>query len=298
MYTKPIIKWVGGKTQIIETVLSKFPREMDNYYEPFLGGGSVLFGLLSKMQAGEIQVNGRIRASDANEPLIWMYKNIQGRHMELYACIQHLIREYNDSPSTGIINRNPDSLEDAKQSRESYYYWTRKRYNSLADKNSVEGSSMFIFLNKTCFRGVFRLGPNGFNVPYGHNKNPEIINLEHLKEVNQLIQGVEFKHLDFAEALTRVEEGSFVYLDPPYAPENATSFVNYTATGFDLEQHTRLFNIIKGLESSWVMSNADVEFVRNAFSTYSIEGIVCKRAIHSKSPDAKAREVIISSIKK
>jgi DNA adenine methylase len=147
-------------------------------------------------------------------------------------------------------------------------------------------------------------------VPYGHNKNPEIVNWEHLKEVNRLVQGVDFEHLDFAEALTRVvEKGSFVYLDPPYAPENATSFVKYTETGFSLEQHTRLFNMVKGLEASWVMSNADVELVRNSFSadqpsnsacgrgcgpSVMIEGLVCRRAIHSKSPDAKAREVIIS----
>ena len=294
MYTKPMIKWVGGKTQILDTILSKFPREMADYHEPFLGGGSVLFGLLSKIQAGEIQVHGRIYASDANETLIWMYKNIQTRHVELYACIQHVIREYTDSPENGPINRNPTTLEEAKQSRENYYYWTRKRYNGLTDTHSVESSAIFIFLNKTCFRGVFRIGPNGFNVPYGHNKNPEIVNWEHLEEVNRLVQGVEFAPLDFSEALTRVERGSFVYLDPPYAPENATSFVNYTATGFDLEQHTRLFNRLKRLESSWVMSNADVELVRNAFSVYSVEGIVCRRAIHSKSPDAKAREVIIS----
>lgn len=296
MYTKPVIKWVGGKTQILDAILSKFPREIANYYEPFLGGGSVLLGLLSKIQAGEIQVHGRIHASDANEALIWMYKNIQDRHMELYTCIQHLIRDYTDSPENGPINRNPDSLEQAKQSRENYYYWTRKRYNALTDPHSVEGSALFIFLNKTCFRGVFRVGPNGFNVPYGHNKNPEIVNWSHLEEVNRLIQGVEFKHADFAEALTEVKTGAFVYLDPPYAPENATSFVKYTAAGFGLEQHTRLFDMAKELESSWVMSNADVELVRNAFSEKRIEEIVCRRAIHSKKPETTAREVIIQSL--
>ena len=167
-------------------------------------------------------------------------------------------------------------------------------------KNNILGSAMFIFMNKTCFRGVFRVGPNGFNVPYGHPKNPEIINREHLNEIHTLIQGVVFECRDFAASLdpASISEGDFIYLDPPYAPETETSFVGYTVTGFDLEKHEALFRICKsiGTKAKFVMSNADVKLVRDHFTgdKYSIESILCKRAINSKNPEAKTMEVLIT----
>lgn len=111
-----------------------------------------------------------------------MYKNIQSYHNELYNQIHKFITEFNDC-GNGEINRNPKNIEEAKITKENYYYWIRNEYNklSLTDKKSILGSAMFIFLNKTCFRGIFRVGPKGFNVPYGHYNNPEIINKKHLE---------------------------------------------------------------------------------------------------------------------
>jgi len=196
-FTKPIIKWVGGKTQILEYILERFPRKMNNYHEPFLGGGSVLLGLLTEVKRGSIELLGEVYAYDANEALIHVYKNIQSNHIDLFNNLQLLITEYNESTGQ-TINRKPTNLAEAKLSKENYYYWTRTRYNNLShdERISTLGSAMFIFMNKTCFRGVFRVGPNGFNVPFGNNKNPEIINRKHLEEVHDLIQGVHFEFCD------------------------------------------------------------------------------------------------------
>ena len=159
---------------------------------------------------------------------------------------------------------------------------------------------MFIFLNKTCFRGVFRVGPKGFNVPYGHYKNPEIINKEHLDKVHELIKDVIFECSDFSVSLSKVESNDFVYLDPPYAPENVNSFVGYTENGFKIENHKKLFGLIHELTETNIkimLSNSDVNLVRENFlnEKYKIISILCKRSINSKNPDSKAKEVIITN---
>uniref|UniRef100_A0A6C0EDK4 site-specific DNA-methyltransferase (adenine-specific) n=1 Tax=viral metagenome TaxID=1070528 RepID=A0A6C0EDK4_9ZZZZ len=300
-YTKPIIKWVGGKTQIIDKILENFPRNIENYHEVFLGGGSVLLALLNNKNNGKIHIHGNIYAYDINEPLINMYKNIQSKPNELYDTIQQLITEYNES--TGIdINRNPQTIQEAKKSKENYYYWIRSKYNKMTtmEKNTLIGSAMFIFMNKTGFRGMFRVGPNGFNVPFGNYKNPEIINHEHLMEIHNLIQNVSFECRSFEESLISINENDFVYLDPPYAPEKTTSFVGYTEAGFDYDKHVKLFelcNKLTGENKKMMMSNADVELVRNNFKNdiYRIESIVCKRSINSKNPESKTKEVIIKN---
>ena len=297
--SKPLLKWVGGKTQIIDKVIGDFPIEINNYREAFLGGGSVLFALLSYMKSGVIKIQGNIYAYDVNEPLIYIYINIQTRHNELYDTLQAIIKDFNES-GNGVINRAPANLEEAKIAKENYYYWIRSEYNKLTDKKSIFASAMFLFLNKTCFRGVFRMGPKGFNVPYGHYNSPEIINREHLEEIHVLIQNVQFECCDFKTSLTRVEPDDFVYLDPPYAPETDTSFVGYTANGFNLDQHNELFKLIHGLTDTnkkIMMSNADVSLLRKNFTTdkYNTVSILCKRSINSKNPDAKAKEVIIKN---
>lgn len=267
MVTKPILKWVGGKTQILDEILNDFPREMNNYREIFIGGGSVLLGVLS---SSEIKIFGKVYAYDANEALVSVYKNIQSRHEELYKEIQLI----------GDVN-------------EERYYQLRKEYNELSDKSTAKASALFIVLNKTCFRGVFRVGPKGFNVPFGHYKNPEIINKEHLEKVSRLVQNVTFECLDFKESLNRVKDtDDFVYLDPPYAsPENKKSFVGYNRGGFD--EHIVLFEIVKNLPSKSLMSNADVKLVRDNFEGYPIRTLSCRRAINSKNPESKTNEVLI-----
>jgi DNA adenine methylase len=267
---KPILKWVGGKTQILEDVLKEFPRDMNNYREIFLGGGSVLLGVL---EHPEIKIRGKVYAYDSNEALVSVYKNIQSSHEELYKEIQTI----------GNVN-------------EETYYKLRKEYNALDDKKTVKASALFIVLNKTCFRGVFRIGPNGFNVPFGHYKNPEIINKEHLEKVSRLVQNVTFECLDFKESLSNISDtGDFVYLDPPYVPEKESSFVSYNADGFGLDAHKALFAAMRATRAHVLMSNADVPLIRSELTTppFVVETLSARRAINSKEPDAVTQEVLV-----
>ena len=296
---KPILKWLGGKTQIMDKLIMDFPIEMNNYREIFLGGGSVLLTLVSYIKSGIIRVHGKIHAYDLNEPLIAVYKNIQSHHKELYENMQTLIKDFHEC-TDGELNRNPTTIEEAKISKENYYYWIRSQYNKqyINDSNGTLTSAMFIFLNKTCFRGIFRMGPNGFNVPYGHYKNPEIINEEHLIEIHELIQNVIFECCDFSTSLDNIKPNDFVYLDPPYAPETKSSFVGYTENGFNIDNHKNLFRLIHTLtytNKKMLMSNADVSLIRENFTNekYRTLSIMCKRSINSKNPNAKAKEVVI-----
>jgi DNA adenine methylase len=302
---KPVLKWVGGKTQIIETILEQFPKEMNNYREPFVGGGSVLLGFLCLVQEGVIKVNGGVYASDKNEKLIALYKNIQQHPQEVINELKVIVDVNSTLPfwedKENKPNRKPSSLEEAQQCQESYYYWIRSLYNSLTgdEKPTCKATAYFIFLNKTCFRGVYREGPKGFNVPYGHYKNPGIYDDDHIMRVSNLLKHVVLTHQSFETSLEQVQEGDFVYLDPPYAPENDKSFVGYTSDGFNEQMHIRLFGMCASLRNitdvKFMMSNADVGLVRNNFlnDVYNIQVIDCKRSINSKKPASKTKEVII-----
>lgn len=299
---KPFLKWVGGKTQILEEVLSDFPAEMNNYYEPFLGGGSVLLGLLTAVQEGRIKVKEKIYASDLNANLISLYKNIQSRPEEVINEVKKLHTEFSKIKGE-VVNRKASTIEEALSSPESYYFWIRSCFNTMKaeEKESVVASARFLFLNKTCFRGLYREGPRGFNVPFGNYKNPSIIEEEHIRAVSALIQGVVFNVGTFTEMLKGVKGGDFVYLDPPYAPENETSFVSYTTDGFSEENHKALFLQCKTIGNGggcFLMSNADVAMVKTAFPEeegYVTKIVVCRRAINSKKPDAKTNEVLITN---
>lgn len=290
---KPFLKWVGGKTQIIKDIYSKIPSEINNYHELFLGGGSVLFAVLSLQKQKKIVIKKKIYAYDINSDLINVYKHIQNNKNELYIYINSYIKEY-DSIEGTIINRKPISIEEAKTSKESYYYWIRNKYNNI-DKNTIECSALFMFINKTCFRGMYREGPNGYNVPYGHyKKTPTIISEKDLNYISDLIKDVEFIHSSFIDSIKNVKDSDFVYLDPPYAPENSKSFVGYVADGFNLETHKLLFNEIKKLDKiKFVMSNAKVDLVTENFKNYNCEDIIARRAINSKKPGSTTTEIII-----
>jgi len=296
---KPFLKWVGGKTQIINDVIELFPKEMNNYHEPFLGGGSVLLALLSYKKSGEIKVNGKIYASDLNCNLINLYKNIQSNPDNVIAEVQKLVKEFSNCKE-GTVNRKASTLEEALTSQESYYFWIRQNFNSLSkeDRCSTRASAMMLFLNKTCFRGVYREGPHGFNVPFGNYKNPSIIDEEHIRLVSSLIKEVVFTECPFAYSLERTEAGDFVYLDPPYAPETDTSFVKYTSDGFTIENHETLFRMCEEMKAKNVkmlMSNSEVTLVKKAFPphSYITKVITCRRAINSKKPGSKTNEVLI-----
>ena len=290
---KPFLKWVGGKTQIINEIISKIPTEMNNYHELFLGGGSVLLAVLSLQKQNKIIIKNKIYAYDINKDLINVYIHIQNNQDELYQLIDFYIKEY-DSINGTTINRKPNSIEEAKTSKESYYYWVRNKYNNI-DKNTIECSALFMFINKTCFRGMYREGPNGYNIPYGnYKKTPTIISETDLNNISELIKDVEFTHSSFIDSIKNVRDGDFVYLDPPYAPENAKSFVGYVAGGFNLKTHKLLFSEIKKFDKiKFVMSNAKVELVTDNFKEYNCDDIIARRAINSKKPGSTTTEVII-----
>jgi DNA adenine methylase len=292
---KPFLKWVGGKTQIIGNIISKLPTEMDSYHEIFLGGGSVLLAVLSLQRENRITIKNKIYASDINPHLINVYKNVQNNRDELYTFITSYMDTYSSIDGTEI-NRKPKTLDEAKTSKESYYYWMRKRFNTI-DRNTAECSALFMIINKTCFRGMYREGPNGYNVPYGHyKKTPSVITKDELTQLSELIKDVEFVHCDFCSSIKKVNQGDFVYLDPPYAPENSKSFVGYVADGFTLDMHTTLFDSVKQLSDKGVkflMSNAKVPLVSDSFAGYETENIVARRAINSKNPGSTTTEVLI-----
>jgi DNA adenine methylase len=299
MINKPIIKWVGGKTQIIDKIIEILPQEINNYHELFLGGGSVLLAILSLKENNKIKINGSINAYDINETLINMYINIRDRPHKIITYMNTILNMFNNIKEEKGC-RNAKHKKDAVISKESFYYWIRYKYNKYSQikKNHYKGSAIFIFLNKTCFRGLYREGPNGFNVPYGHYNNPEIINEEHLMSVSKLIKYVNFIHSDFEESFNNINNdfNDFIYLDPPYAPVNDKSFVGYNVDGFDIDKHNKLFELIKYNKNiKFLMSNADVDMVRDNFNNYNIMTILCKRSINSKNPESKINEVLIKN---
>jgi len=298
---KPFLKWIGGKTQIIDKLMKYYPEKMYNYHDIFLGGGSTLFALLSYVKNEKIIVMNKIYAYDINSDLINVYKNIQKKPYELYEKIEEITNEYLTCDGNKI-NKKPKTKEDAMTSQESYYYWIRYKYNNLTadEKADVIGSAIFIFLNKTCFRGIYRIGPHGFNVPFGHYKISKIIDKKTLLEINELIKNVKFKCLDFEKSLLKIKNEDFAYLDPPYAPEKDTSFVKYNLDGFNIVKHKKLFAMCENLmlnKIKFMMSNSNVKLVIDAFSKnkYSIEIIECRRTIHSKNPAKKTNEIIIKT---
>lgn len=300
---KPLLKWVGGKAQIIDKIIDVFPKEIKgNYYEPFLGGGSVMLAFLSHVKHGTIRFDGMVYASDVNASLVSVYKNVQKNGEEVINELQKLMELHGNCAvdANATINRKATNIDDALTSPESFYYRIRSQYNKMPkeDKCSPQGSAYFMFLNKTCFRGLYREGPNGFNVPYGNYKNPTIFTREHVLAISVLIQNVVFRTAPFSETIANTEHGDFVYLDPPYAPVNEASFVTYTKEGFDGTAHKLLFKACDEMLARnvcFVMSNADVPMVQEHFNNtnVNIQVISCKRSINSKKPESRENEVLI-----
>jgi len=297
---RPILKWVGGKGQIIDKLLKAIPKEMNDYHELFVGGGSFLMMVLWAKNKGFITIDGSINAYDLNEALISTYINIRDNKDELFEKVKELQKDFLECDAEGTVNRKPNNKQEAITSRESYYYWIRKEYNGQTDKTSINSSAYFIFLNKTGFRGMYREGPNGFNIPYGNYKNPKLVEEDELNYISELIQHVNFHNSDFSKSFENVSnEKNFLYMDPPYAPENNKSFVGYTKDGFDIEQHKKLFDLTKCIseKNMIMMSNSNVKLIHDNLSPddFKYEVVSCRRAINSKDPSARTEEVIITN---
>ena len=310
---KPLVKWVGGKTQILDKVLSRFPEEMSEYREPFVGGGSVLLEVLERVRDGRIRIGGgesdgydvgrRVLACDINPWLVMLYTCVRD-DVEAFLRECRVIQEEYDSCAEMKGDRKPTCHEDALLSKESYYYWTRGLFNTERLREGIprcRTAARLVFLNKMGFRGLYREGPRGYNVPFGNYKKPRMVDEDNVREVSRLFceTGVEFRCCDFREALRAVGEGGFVYCDPPYVPVTATSFVGYVTGGFSGDDHRDLFTKLQGLRESGVgflMSNSGVELVREAFPAaegFVVDDVEARRAIHSRNPAARTVEVLV-----
>jgi DNA adenine methylase len=297
---KPLLKWVGGKSQLIDNLLCNFPTKIKNYHEIFMGGGSVIIALLSYINSGKIEVSGELHCYDINKTLISFYNNIKTNPNSLISELNILKNIFIslDDQTDDTRNIKPTDIEEAMSNKESYYFWIRKKYNNMTEegRTSVLGSAYFLFLNKTCFRGLHRVGPNGFNVPYGNYKNPEIYNEEHIRNISRLIQRVNFHYMSFKDSISNVKKGDFVYLDPPYVPINKKSFDSYNVDGFSNDNHKELFSLcdqMKRNKVKFIMSNSNTDMVLEHFKNYNIIKVEAKRSINSKKPESTETEVII-----
>ena len=298
----PILKWAGGKTQIIEQITSKFPNEINNYYEPFIGGGSVFLELLKLIDSSDIKLNGSIYLNDLNNDLINLYIIIKKDTSILFSNIDELINSYNKAKMIEYeprhkynINLEKSVEEYIKKSKSDVYYYYRELYNKTTDTNLKV--ALLLFLNKTCYRGLFREGPNGFNVPFGNYKNPNIYNKDEINELHKLFNkyNVQFSNLDFEKFTENIKKDDFVYFDPPYYPLKKTSFTSYKEDSFH-NKHDVLYKLCDKLNNNninFVHSNSYCKFNLDKYKNYNIEKIECKRRINSKKPEDKDFEIII-----
>ena len=318
MNYKPVIKWIGGKTQIINELFKYFPTKINNYYETFIGGGSVFLKLLEKIETEEIELSGKIYLSDKNEELINLYNTIKNNPKELIEKLTELKTNYKNSPikehikgtkyivvdndmkstSNKYYITNHSSIEDIiTQGKRVVYYFYRDLFNKTDDK--ILQASLFIFLNKTCFRGLYRIGPNGFNSAYGNNKNVAIFDKDYILTLSTLFNKyeIQFETKSFDDIKTEnLNDDDFFYFDPPYYPLDKKSFVAYQKEGFGKELNKKLFELCNHLNKNdikFVHSNSDAEYINETYGIFNIDKILCKRAINSKTPGSKVLEVII-----
>ena len=254
----PVLKWVGGKRQLLETFQPLFPKKFTSYCEPFLGGGAVFFHLQPK----------KALINDINADLMLVYSVIRDD-------VENLINE----------------LLKYKNEAEFFYSvrcWDRDK-EKYASLSNVERVARIIFMNKTCYNGLYRVNHSGeFNAPFGNYKNPNIVNAPVLRAVSKYLNESEIilTALDFAEVLhSDIPQNTFVYLDPPYYPVSATAnFTGYSKGGFTREDQIRLRECCDYLTKNkikFMLSNSDTEFIREQYSAYNITRVQAKRSINS-----------------
>lgn len=275
---QPFVKWVGGKRGLLEQIIPLFPKKFNNYFEPFVGGGAVFFELYSK---GFLR-DKKIVLSDINKELINAYRVIKNSTKELIKNLQ----KYKD-----------------KHSKEFYYQIReldrQEDYKRLSD---IEKATRFIYLNKTCFNGLYRVNKKGFfNTPIGSYKNPNIADAETILNASEALQNVTIINQSFDEVLNQAKKDDLVYFDPPYYPLNKTSsFTSYDSNCFLEDEQFELFEVFERLSKKGVKvveSNSDTEFIKELYSDYEINIVNANRFINSKSSRRrKINEVLIRSL--
>ena len=267
----PFVKWAGGKRQLIPQIRERMPEKYNDYYEPFVGGGAVMFDLLP----ANAQIN------DINKALINTYRTICN---EPDAFLKEVNR---------LVN---DMWEDGKK----YYYSIREHYNDklMRSEYDVELAALFVFINKHCFNGLYRVNGKGlFNVQYNNSRRVSvdedviIATSEYLRRVT-IIDG------DFEQACKNAKKGDFVFIDSPYAPLNPTSFESYTKEGFDIESHKRLAKLYDELTARGcycMLTNHNTELINGLYGNkgYTIDVVSVKRMINSDASNRVGEEVII-----
>lgn len=267
----PFLKWAGGKRQLLDKIIDRMPKSFNNYYEPFIGGGALLF----ELQPAKAVIN------DINASLINAYITIAEKPFEFISA---------------VIELDSQIPEDGK----TYYYSLRERYNNKLVKTEydTELAALFVFLNKHCFNGLYRVNAKGlFNVPYNNSKR-ESINKESIIVISEYLKNVKIMQGDFEKACNDAQRGDFVFLDSPYAPLNPTSFESYTKEGFDIESHKRLANLFKKLTDKGcycMLTNHNTEFINDLYGNkgYKIDVVRVKRMINSNASKRVGEEVII-----
>lgn len=275
---KPFLKWAGGKTQLLVEIKNYLPCEIINnkftYIEPFVGSGAVLFWMLNNFQNIKKAV-----INDINEDLINTYRVIASKPKELISILQILQNEYH-------------SLETKHEEKKEYYYNKRELYNTRMQEKTIQ-ASLFIFLNRTCFNGLYRVNKNnGYNVPMGGYKKPNICDDQNILAVSNVLQKVEILCGDYKATLKEATSNSFFYFDPPYKPlSNTSSFNSYAKDEFNDEEQIRLRNFCSKLEEqgyNWMLSNSDLKgkdnndnFFDEIYSEFSISRVKARRSINS-----------------
>lgn len=285
MYDKPFLKWLGGKSDICEDIINQFPRTFSSFHEVFLGSGSVLIHVLHLIQTNSLRCDGVVCAYDTNTALIATFKNIQIACDDLVRNCKVLQDDYNNASN-----------------KSDMYYDLRSTYNSLLDKTCTYASALFVFLNKTCFRGIYRESrKSGFNVPFGNYMKVNLLDSRHAKHLSIMFRQVRFYTQSYEVTLQSLEKGALVYLDPPYMPVKVTSFVKYTNDGFTWKDHHHFFYSVARLHQLgvfFVMSNSSLEDILTVFTDFDIKRIVCKRKITPKNPNANCVELLITNANK
>jgi DNA adenine methylase len=277
-YAKPFLKWAGGKHGLIEQLFKKFPTEFNNYHEPFLGGGAIFFELYSRgMLAGK-----KAYLADINAELINAYT---------------------------VVKNNPDALITEltvykNNHNKDFYYQTRAldRSNDFKSLSELDRATRFIYLNKTCFNGLYRVNQKGyFNTPIGSYQNPNIADKEVILNASKALQNAIICNQSFDKTINSAKQGDFIYLDPPYYPLTKTaSFTAYDKNAFLEDKQTQLFDMFKKLHQkkcTVMKSNSDTQFVKDLYQKYTIDFVQANRFINSKSSGrSKINEILIKGI--